>query len=89
MPSREQVAEVLNAHPLECGPNCIPCGRVRVQLLDALMPLFEQVRNEALEEAAALVDKCAWDAGILEPATESWEAAQIRARKTGGGGSSG
>jgi hypothetical protein len=49
---------------------------------DALMPLFDEARNEALEEAAASVD---------EQQVNVWAGASrhIRALKTGGGGSSG
>jgi len=80
MPSREQVALKLEAALIsEYGDEgWRELGSLR-RITLALMPLFEQARNEALEEAAQSIRNYFGD----------YDRQRIRALKTGGGGSSG
>jgi hypothetical protein len=82
MPSREQVAEAVRSvqrrHDMQAPLNHVNT----VEWVDALMPLFEQARNEALEEAAAELE-------ARQVAVWSGAIRRVRALKTGGGGSSG
>lgn len=95
MPSREQVAEVLAAHKEKFRDSITPgrceCGErytdpvlgkaYREHLADALMPLFDLARNEALEEAAALI---LTNPSLQYTNSQRRVADEIRALKDGG-----